>query len=131
MVRTKESRKKVMLTPVGFFCELPHGHADGPSLKESVRDAPGPHERDVVDYLQHGVLFIGSPGPVRDVVDNSGPIGTASVRTDGVWAWFADLPYYVERYHVVLPTEFLEHAARCNWRVPNISIEQLRLLTLP
>lgn len=131
MVHTKESRKKVTLKLVGFFRELPHGKDDGESLKDSMHDAPGPYEREAVEYLRKGVLFIASPGPVLDVFDGSGPIGTAAVYTDGVWAWLADLPYYVERYHVALPEEFLQHAKRNDWAMPELSMERLRLLMLP
>jgi hypothetical protein len=130
MVRAKESRKMI-LRPVGFFRELPHGSKEGPSLMESMQDMPAEHEGDVVEYLRQGALFIGSPGPVRDIVDDSGPIGTASVYTDGTWAWFGDLPHYILHYHVALPREFLDHAESHGWRVDSIPLEQLRRLMLP
>ncbi len=37
---------------------------------------------------------------------------------DGIWAWYADLVYYVEKYHVRLPNEFMEHMKMNNWMVP-------------
>lgn len=39
--------------------------------------------------------------------------------------WPLDLPYYVERYHVVVPDEFVEHMKRNEWRVPAVSEERL------
>lgn len=92
---------------LGFFRELSYGEPDGPSLLQSRRDAPQPHEDLIVDYLGRGTLQIASPGPVWDVIDGSGPIGTASCYTDGEWLWPGDLRHYVSRYHVALPEEFV------------------------
>jgi hypothetical protein len=128
MVRTKESRKKVILRPVGCYRELRHEGA--PSLRDAMQGAPGAHEQQIVNYLRHGILLLASPGPVWDALDGSGPIGTASVYTDGVWAWAGDLPHYVERYHLLLPEGFMQDAARNGWQVPEVPVERLRLLAL-
>lgn len=38
-------------------------------------------------------------------------------EADGTWAWYGDLAYYVEKYHVRLPNEFIEHMKMNNWMV--------------
>jgi hypothetical protein len=94
---------------VGFFTELSHGDSDGPSLVQSRRPAAGDHEAAIAAYLATGKPSAVSPGPVWDVIDGSGPIGTASVYTDGEWIWPGDLRHYLQKYHVVLPSTFVEH----------------------
>jgi hypothetical protein len=121
---------KRKLKRVGFFRELSHGDADGPSLAESMRDAPGADDDSIVEYLNEGVPFILSPGPVFDVMDGEGPVGTASILTDGEWAWPDDLAAYVEKYHVRLPDEFVQHARANQWLISDLERDQLRALTL-
>ncbi|HEY4244251.1 MAG TPA: hypothetical protein VGM88_30770 [Kofleriaceae bacterium] len=99
------------VTRIGFFRELKHGEATGPSLRESVRDHAQPDEAKLVAYLKGAPGLIASPGPVRDVLAPGAPIGTRSISTDGVYAWPGDLPYYVAKYHVALPAKFLAHVA--------------------
>ena len=118
------SRKR-KLKRVGFFRELSHGDPDGPSLAESVRDRQATDEHRIVEYLRNGVPFIVSPGPVFDVIDGEGPIGTASVLTDSEWCWPDDLAAYVEEHHVRLPDEFVEHARASGWLINHLSRDQL------
>ena len=99
------------LKSVGFFRELDHGDPTGPSLVASVGDKPRPDEARIADYLRGGLLLIGCPGVVGDILDEAaGLIGTPHIMTDGVWAWPGDLPYYVEKYHLTLPGDFIAHA---------------------
>lgn len=98
------------LKRIGFFRELDHGDPTGPILTELVNDKFQPDEQIVLDYLRNGLLLIGCPGMVGDVLDKSaGPIGSPDIMTDGTWAWPGDLPFYVERYHLTLPAEFIDH----------------------
>jgi hypothetical protein len=50
------------------------------------------------------------------------------VLTDGQYAWPSDLAYYVERYHVRLPDDFVSVIAAHGWRVPEaVDLQRLRL----
>ena len=95
---------------VGFFRELPHGDPDGPSLHDARRESAAEDEAAILGYLARGAVHALSPGPVWDVLDESGPVGTASLLTDGEWVWPEDLAHYVEKYHVRLPAEFVARA---------------------
>ncbi len=111
--------RKRRLTRVGFFRELKHGLPDGPSLRESMRDKGKPGESRIAAYLRTAPIMFHSLGPVTDVFTPKGDyICAPNVHTDGVYAWPEDLAYYVERYHVALPAEFLAHLASAKWTAP-------------
>jgi hypothetical protein len=117
----------MILKRVGFFRELRHGLPSGPSLREAVRASRTTAEIPrIVSYLESGALFIACPGLVRDALEECGQvIGSPHVRTDGVWAWPSDLPYYVRRYRVELPKEFVKHMEENGWQPPSFDRAQL------
>jgi len=120
---------KRRLVPVGFFRELKHGRSEGPSLREVVRKSGEPGESRIATYLRKSPILLHAVGPVRDVLEpNGGFICAPNVHTDGVYAWPEDLAYYIERYHVALPAEFLAHGAAMKWRAPaNVDISLIEL----
>lgn len=102
---------------VGYFRELGHG-ARWPSMSPA-QDAM-PNKEKLVAYLRAGAMMTYSPGLVDDVLDDTHrAIGSAGSLTDGTYAWPEVLAYYVERYNIALPDEFLRHAAALGWRVPD------------
>lgn len=121
---------KTPLRRVGFFSELRHGKKDGPSLKDSIRESGDPDEAKAVSYLQAGASLMDAPGIVHDVLDPEGRIiGSLSILTDGVYAWPSDLAYYVQRYHALLPQEFVAHMTSRQWRVPErIDLSSVQLV---
>jgi hypothetical protein len=98
------------LRKVGFFRELRHGDPDGPSL-EMARSQLGLSERSrIALYLRGGGVVATTGTLVGDYFDRrASGVATAEVRTDGIWVWPADLAFYVEKYGVGLPSEFLQH----------------------
>lgn len=116
------------LKQVGFFKELPHGDPRAASLCESKNQLNDDLVKCITDYLESGVLFIACPGLARDALSaNKEIIGTLGILTDGVWAWPADLSYYVNKYKVGLSLDFLEHMKRNNWQKGEFNITELEL----
>ena len=108
--------KKVKL--IGLFREFTLDPKDS-SLKDNVSEKPQTNEERIVSYLKSGKLLVASPGVVTDVLSHSNEIiGSSHVYTDGSWAWYSNLAYYVEKYHLVLPKEFISHMAANFWRIP-------------
>ena len=60
------------------------------------------NKEQVVAYLRSGTTLVYSPGRDDDVLDSNKSSGSASVATDGVYAWPRTLAYYVETYDVEL-----------------------------
>ncbi|MEN0065588.1 MAG: hypothetical protein AAGA48_25835 [Myxococcota bacterium] len=123
---TEFAPRRRKLKRAGFFAELPHGDEDGPSLGDARNETPQPHEARIVAYLREAPVLIEESDNVADVLDPSGEwIGPASIHTDGVWAWPADLAYYVEHYHVNLPTSFVEHLVDRGYALGEIDLEAI------
>jgi hypothetical protein len=112
------------LISVGFAQELSYGDRSGGSLRDLVGGFSDPNLDDVVRYLKSGHPVAIAPGISRDVLsDDQEIIGAVGVFHDGTYMWPRDLPYYVEKYRLALPNEFLAHMKSQNWAVPPIDID--------
>jgi hypothetical protein len=105
------------------FCDVPwHDSPGGLSLKEAVRPAPHPHQAGILAYLRAGRWFAVRPMVVEDVLQpERGLVSDSHWYTDGVWIWATDVIYYVERYHIELPTDFVTHMAAKGWSCPPVA----------
>lgn len=111
---------RTLLKYVGNFVELGYDdHPNAPSLVQ-LRGKRKPENKDrVVAYLQNGTMLVYSPGRDEDVLDESKTAGSASIATDGVYAWPRTLAYYVQHYDVELPADFEAHMQRSQWIAPD------------
>src|SRR5665213_1855548 len=90
-----------------------------PSLRDWLSDEPNPNEGDVARYLETAPAYSGVGKTVGDVLDpNAKVVLFPGTRTDGAYLWPSELPYYVRKYHLKLPPDFLERIASLNWRPP-------------
>jgi hypothetical protein len=90
---------------------------------DAVSASPHPDEPHILNYLDQGVCAAGCGGVVPDALDPSLPVRLGlDILTDGVWEWPQYLSYYIKRYHISLPDEFIEHMRINDWIVPNVSV---------
>ena len=83
-------------------------------------------KENVLGYLRDGEQLILVAGIVRDPLDPKRPIiGSPHILTDGTWAWSADVAYYVEKYNLRIPDDFVEAMRNNSWRVPKVADLQL------
>lgn len=117
------------LIHVGRFREQPscyeYSEADlrelmlRPSMRDFISDTPQENEERIIAYLHAGAGLFGRSGFVEDVLDPDGPASmTVSAFTDGVYFWLSTLAYYVRKYHLRLPADFIAHMAAMNWTPP-------------
>lgn len=114
----------------GFFRELSRGnlHSSGPSLAESVGKLPADQRHRAAQYLSGGSVLATTGMMVDDWFDKqANAIAPRETRTDGVWLWSGDLAYYVRKYGVALPPEFLSHMAARGWKAPPLDDQALRI----
>ena len=77
-------------------------------------------------YLRGGSIYVIAGVLVDDWFDGTRGIAQAEGRTDGVWVWPGHYAYYVEKYGVDVPQEFLDHMSRRNWIAPELPEAELR-----
>jgi hypothetical protein len=115
-----------MLRLLGFYEELGPGESYASSMREAMRDRPGPDEDGLTRYLSSGYVVFDVMETSADVISGDRRIiGAPSFVTDGEWLWRLDLVSYVSRYHLCLPSDFAEHARSREFRVPQLTEEHL------
>jgi len=57
--------------------------------------------------------------------------GSISFRTDGRWLWLDDLPDYIDRFNVAIPTEFLKEIEKNGYVPPAVEANIAERLEWP
>jgi hypothetical protein len=112
----------------GYFRERKNGRPEEPSLIELRGQLDPKLVEPMVQYLRAGGLIAVSTAMVDDVLSGAQKVAMVEVRSDGVWVWPGELAYYVEKYAVGLPPEFIAHVVGRNWQAPVFSREALAAL---
>jgi len=103
---------------VGFFFEL-DDQAFVSTLESLRRAEADPKEARILAYLGAGAACGVVPMLEEDLVEKpSTPIGVPELVTDGEYVWPTTLCYYVKKYHIALPDEFVRHMRANGWKVP-------------
>jgi hypothetical protein len=91
-----------------------------PSLRDAVCTTAHANEQKVIRYLENGPNYSAMGKVVRDVLDpGNGAMLFPGTNTDGLFLWPLELAYYVRKYHVRLPSAFLERMASRDWQPPS------------
>ena len=77
------------------------------SIHELVRETAQPWEEKAVAYLKKGTLGAVAPAILFDVISGERIPMPLTTMNDGEFFWRSDLVYYVEKYHIELPSDFL------------------------
>lgn len=110
-----------VLKKFGFFPDLPDAQATD-EIRVLVQDQADPLEPKMIAYLESGHEYLASAGIAIDQLDPGYPIiGVPNVRTDGNWCWSEDVVYYLRKYHIRLPKEFVANMERNHWGVPPVT----------
>jgi hypothetical protein len=112
--------EELIVRTIGLFAEIGPSRPEvyRESIYDAVRPDAEPEEEDICEYLNSGIPLFDVMESTRDVISGDSYIkGGPSLLTDGTWVWREDLQYYVKRYHVALPEEFIRHARESGFRV--------------
>ncbi|MCL2117219.1 MAG: hypothetical protein FWH27_02210 [Planctomycetaceae bacterium] len=114
------------LIKFGFFDDKTNPKLELSKLK---RDAPHDMEKKILHYLNGGYKYAHVMGVVEDILAPPEIIMLGpDICTDGTWEWTSDVMYYVEKYHIQLPDDFLTHMAINNWQCPLLdNVDDLEL----
>lgn len=85
---------------------------DYPALLELVSDKPMEHKETILRYLRKVRIddqVSAAAGVFHDVLTGAVIPGEALFLTDGKYGWRSDVAYYVDKYNMRLPAEFIKH----------------------
>lgn len=83
-----------------------------PSIIELISEKEINRKKDIVDYLKRGTITSASPSGIYDVINGEKIDTELQMMNDGKYAWRSDLIYYVEKYNMKLPDDFINHIFR-------------------
>ena len=107
----------------GFFGSMPISDAKSFLAQRAGLLSVG-EKPSVLSYLRSGRKIILIAGPTRDLLDDSMPlIGSGHVFTDGMWQWTEDVLFFIEKYDVAPPDDFLESMRSSNWKVQDFLLK--------
>jgi|GEM_PF-755286 len=98
---------------IGDIREL-EKNEDYPSIYELI-NKPIKEKQKIIEYMKKAEILAVAPAAIRDVLNPEIRIPDLFLMGDGVYEWRSDIVYYLERYDLELPEEFLDHVfARLN-----------------
>ncbi|MEZ6049202.1 MAG: hypothetical protein R3C11_27220 [Planctomycetaceae bacterium] len=107
-----------MLIKLGFFDEIPTDEALS-ILQDFKNNGPLKNESKVIQYLQSGTELFIVAGLATDLLSkNNEVIGSLIVSSDGEWCWSSDIVYYINKYHIAIPSDFLSRMEKLDWQCP-------------
>lgn len=92
---------------IGQTCELDKD-SQYPSIRELI-NKPIREKSKVIEYMRKSKVIAVAPARVRDIINPDNKIPELFLMTDGKYEWRSDVIYYVEKYDMELPKEFIEH----------------------
>ena len=79
-----------------------------PALRSLIGKPMREKER-VVKYLKTAPAISAAAASMKDVLTNQYTGRELLIHTDGKFLWRSDVTYYVEKYDMELPAEFVKH----------------------
>ena len=83
------------------------GDSDAPSITSGFSDIPDPNKDAIVKYLKNGNTILVSTGVGIDVFINEIVDNHYYLMTDGEYTWNNMIAYYVEKYNLKMPDDFI------------------------
>jgi hypothetical protein len=79
-----------------------------PSIYDLI-NKPIKEKNRILEYMKQSKIDAVTAGSFIDLIDNKTKIYAYSI-TDGKYSWGSDTVYYLEKYDMELPEEFVQHA---------------------
>lgn len=79
-----------------------------PSIMELIHK-PIKEKEKVLKYMKKCHIDAVAPAMLRDIINPENRIHDLFAMSDGTYGWRSDVIYYVEKYDMALPEEFVQH----------------------
>ena len=97
-----------------FLCEYDEFYPNKgfPSIKPLLHGTEYSGRKEAIAYMCSGRPFLVSTKIPDDIVTGEHGVGGIAYRDDGDYTWSSELTYYVDKYNMRLPQDFIDHAKK-------------------
>ncbi|WP_238881602.1 hypothetical protein [Clostridium sp. YIM B02551] len=85
-----------------------YGDDKYPSIKELI-NRPIKDKEKILEYMRKSKVIAQAPAVGMDLINPNNKTLELSLMTDGDYEWRSDVIYYVDKYDMELPEEFINH----------------------
>ena len=80
-----------------------------PSMLDSMAKTPYASKETILDYLRNGNVHMVTAAKVVDTLKKARTKVNLVFMNDGTYEWSSAIIYYVDKYNLQLPDEFVNH----------------------
>lgn len=79
-----------------------------PSIRDLI-NKPIKDKARIINYMKKCKVGAIAPAIITDIIDKETIIPELYMMNDGIYTWRSDVIYYVEKYDMELPEDFIQH----------------------
>ena len=85
-----------------------------PSIKEHIQREPHKSKAALLKHLRSGQVHMVTASRIVDILSGEKTNIELVFMNDGKYSWTSKIPYYVDKYNLQLPDDFVEHVLKNN-----------------
>lgn len=85
-----------------------------PSIKEHIQSEPHKSKAAILKHLRNGHVHMVTASRIVDILSGEKTNIELVFMNDGKYSWTSKVPYYVDKYNLQLPDDFVEHVLKNN-----------------
>lgn len=97
---------------IGCFSEMKLSFADNGSISNYISATRNYNLNSVINYLKSNKKVASCPKPAIDCFTGKEISPSFTVYSDGVYTWCDFLIYHLEKYHLSLEEDFINHITK-------------------
>ena len=83
-----------------------------PKMRDSFEKNRYENQERIIEYLKRGHVHMVTASPVKDYFTGEYTNIEKIFLDDGEYSWCSSLIYYVDKYNLVLPKDFIDHVIK-------------------
>ena len=80
-----------------------------PSIRNHLMNEPYEEKEKIIEYMKKGHVHMVNGSRMKDVFTGEPIKGEMLFMDDGKYSWTSKLIYYVDKYNLELPEDFIDH----------------------
>lgn len=97
------------MLPVGVYRELCKSKPNAESIIDHISSTPYPEKEALLKYMKNAETQLMVTSVSIDVIDGVSRVYGGDRKTDGMFCWNTCIEYYIDKYNLRPPEDFIAH----------------------